>query len=135
MKVSTITGWVLSIAAVAFVVLLTGVGSKAFTDDPPAVSPYAAGGSAPGTTVASGDAALVAAGQDVYASSCARCHGFDLSGGTGPAIGAGSNAATLSTGELTGVITEGRGRMPSWGSRLDVEEIAAVVAYLEDAHG
>ncbi len=38
-----IVGWVLTSAAVVFVLLLAGVASDALTDDPPVVSPYATG--------------------------------------------------------------------------------------------
>ena len=40
---NTVIGWVLSAAAVVFVLLLAGVASGTLTDDPPAVSPYASG--------------------------------------------------------------------------------------------
>lgn len=40
-RLHTIIGVILGLGALAFVLLLAGVGSAALTDDPPAVSPYA----------------------------------------------------------------------------------------------
>ena len=41
----------------------------------------------------SGRPADDASGEEVYAQLCARCHGDDLSGGVGPALGPGSDLA------------------------------------------
>ena len=45
-----IVGWLLTSAAVVFVLLLAGVASDALTDDPPVVSPYATGSDESGDT-------------------------------------------------------------------------------------
>ncbi len=69
-------------------------------------------------------------GADLYGVTCARCHGPDLEGGIGPAIGPGSNAATALTDEqIRGVIEIGPGAMPSF-RRLDDDQIDSLVAYL-----
>lgn len=74
-----------------------------------------------------------ASGRDIYAQVCARCHGADLSGGIGPALGPGSNAASQPDEFLTSAITDGRGRMPSFAQTLTPEQIERVVAHLRDS--
>ena len=70
-------------------------------------------------------------GEDLYRATCAHCHGADLAGGIGPAIGPGSNAATdLSDQQIAGVIDIGPGAMPSYRSRLDDEQIASLIVYI-----
>ncbi len=59
----------------------------------------------------------------------------DLSGGIGPAIGPGSNAAAQDDDFLVLTITRGRGRMPSFDSTLSDDQIARVVDYLRTAQG
>lgn len=71
-----------------------------------------------------------ASGEDVYLQVCARCHGADLGGGVGPALGAGSEAAERTDEYLLGTITNGRGRMPSFSQTLSEGQIDRVVAYL-----
>lgn len=73
---------------------------------------------------------LDASGQEIYQQVCANCHGEDLSGGIGPAIGVGSNAAAQDDDFLVLTITRGRGPMPSFDSTLTDEQIARVVDYL-----
>lgn len=74
-----------------------------------------------------------ATGQEVFAQVCARCHGADLGGGAGPALGAGSNSASQPEEFMTQTITNGRGRMPSFGHTLSAAQIERVVAYLRQA--
>ena len=51
-----------------------------------------------------------AAAEDVYKSSCASCHGADLSGGAGPDL---TNVGSeLSAEEIADVIENGQGSMP-----------------------
>lgn len=69
-------------------------------------------------------------GQEVYERVCANCHGVDLEGGLGPAIGPGSNTAEQDDGFLTLTITRGRGRMPSFRSTLTDEQVERVVEYV-----
>jgi mono/diheme cytochrome c family protein len=71
-----------------------------------------------------------ATGQEIYQQVCSNCHGEDLAGGLGPAIGAGSNSADQDDEFLVLTITRGRGRMPSFDSTLSDEQIARLVEYL-----
>jgi len=74
-------------------------------------------------------------GEDLYRLECAGCHGADLQGRIGPAIGPGSNAArNLSDEQLRGVIVVGPGSMPGY-SRLSDEQVDSLVAYLRERQG
>jgi mono/diheme cytochrome c family protein len=73
---------------------------------------------------------LEASGEEIYRQVCANCHGNDLNGGVGPAVGAGSNSAAQDDDFLVLTITRGRGPMPSFESTLSDEQIARVVDYL-----
>lgn len=75
-----------------------------------------------------------ATGEEIYVQLCARCHGDDLSGGIGPALGPGSNAATEADEFLEFTIVNGRGRMPSFES-LDEEQVDRLVGYIREAQG
>jgi mono/diheme cytochrome c family protein len=71
-----------------------------------------------------------ASGEEIYTELCARCHGADLSGGVGPALGPGSNAAAETDEFLVFTIENGRGRMPSFSSSLNEEQVDRLVAYM-----
>ena len=73
---------------------------------------------------------LDASGQEIYEQVCVTCHGADLNGGVGPAIGVGSNSAAQDDDFLVLTITRGRGPMPSFDATLSDEQIARVVDYL-----
>jgi mono/diheme cytochrome c family protein len=69
-------------------------------------------------------------GQELFTHSCARCHSADGGGSSmAPAIGPGSNAATLQDDQIAAVIEVGPGAMPSFG-RLTPEQIDSLVAYV-----
>jgi mono/diheme cytochrome c family protein len=70
-------------------------------------------------------------GADLYRRYCAACHGADLSGGTGPALGARSGAGALTDAELGAAITGGIGDMAAV-ERLGTPQVEAVVAYLRE---
>jgi cytochrome c553 len=71
-------------------------------------------------------------GRELFERSCAPCHSADGTGGFGPNIGPGSNAATnLSDEQVAGVIRVGPGSMPGFG-RLSDEQIASLVEYVRD---
>lgn len=72
-----------------------------------------------------------ATGEEIYAQLCARCHGADLGGGVGPALGPDSNAASEDEAYLEFTIRHGRGRMPSFSS-LDEDQIRRLVSYLRE---
>jgi mono/diheme cytochrome c family protein len=71
-----------------------------------------------------------ASGQQIYEQVCSNCHGVDLEGGLGPAIGAGSNSAEQAEEFLTLTITRGRGRMPSFDATLTDEQVERLVEYV-----
>jgi len=74
-----------------------------------------------------------ASGREIFVQVCARCHGTDLSGGVGPALGPGSNAASQPDEFLTSAISEGRGTMPSFAQTLTPQQIDRVVVYLRQS--
>ena len=71
-----------------------------------------------------------ATGEEIYLQLCSNCHGADLSGGIGPPLGAGSNAAEQPDLFLVITIESGRGRMPSFSSVLDDAQLERLIAYL-----
>ncbi|HHC08088.1 MAG TPA: cytochrome c [Actinobacteria bacterium] len=75
------------------------------------------------------DPAVGKTDRELYEAVCARCHGVDLEGGIGPALGPGSRAETLTDDQLRGVIEVGPGAMPSF-RRLDDDQVDSLVAYL-----
>jgi mono/diheme cytochrome c family protein len=81
-----------------------------------------------------GPPAPEASGEEIYQQVCANCHGSDLNGGVGPAVGAGSNSAAQDDDFLVLTITRGRGPMPSFDSTLSDEQISRVVDYLRTEH-
>lgn len=74
-------------------------------------------------------------GREIYDQICARCHGSDLEGGVGPALGAGSDAAGRDDTYWVQTITRGRGRMPAFGSTLSDEQIQRVIEYSREVQG
>jgi cytochrome c551 len=73
-----------------------------------------------------------ATGEEIYLQLCANCHASDLSGGIGPALGPGSEASSQPDEFLVAAIHDGRGRMPSFRSSLDDEQLDRLIAYLRD---
>ncbi len=89
-------------------------------------------GQTPPELPAGADAEL-RAGAEVYARSCARCHGSAGAGGAGPAIDGGRMVERFEDpAELARLIRDGRGRMPAFGATLDDDEIDAVVRYTRE---
>ena len=74
-------------------------------------------------------------GAEVFAQSCASCHGSRGEGGRGPAIGDGRAADRLTADEMIALITDGGDTMPAFGGELTDEQIAQVVAYVRDLLG
>ena len=70
-----------------------------------------------------------------YKTNCVSCHAPD---GRGSAVGKSLNAADFhsakvrqqSDAQLAGVIAEGRGNMPAFGTRLSKDQIDALVKYI-----
>lgn len=73
-----------------------------------------------------------ASGEEVYLQTCAQCHGADLEGGAGPALGATSPAAEQPDEFLRMTITDGRGRMPSFRRSLSPDLIERVIDHLRE---
>ena|SRR5690625_1464882 len=75
-----------------------------------------------------GGAVDTAAAEDAYKSSCASCHGQDLSGGAGPDLtNVGSNQ---SAEDIEEIILNGQGSMP--GGLLSGDDAKAVAEWLAD---
>lgn len=71
-----------------------------------------------------------ATGAEIYEQVCARCHGADLSGGLGPALGPESNSAEQGDEFLRLTIADGRGRMPSFRNSLSAEQIDRIIEFI-----
>lgn len=72
--------------------------------------------------------------ETLYKSKCAACHGADGSGSAmGKKLGAHdfqtADVQKMSDAELTDVITNGKNKMPKYGS-LKAEDIKGLVAYI-----
>jgi mono/diheme cytochrome c family protein len=76
-----------------------------------------------------------ASGREIYEALCTRCHSADLSGGVGPALGAGSELADQPDAYLFQTITSGLGRMPSFRNTLSEDQILEVAEYLRVEQG
>ena len=69
-------------------------------------------------------------GAALYGDSCAGCHGGDGSGGIGPRLGGGRVKQQFpNPDEQIAVVSDGRGGMPAFATRLSAEEIRAIVEY------
>jgi mono/diheme cytochrome c family protein len=111
--VQAITG----VSVVVFVVML-------FVNDPVSPPPPVAGSDVPAEIDAAG----------IYGQSCAGCHGGDGSGGLGPPLKATRILERFANpADQAAVIANGRGRMPSFSSRLTAAEINAIVEYTRTA--
>ena len=66
-------------------------------------------------------------GAAVFASNCAGCHAADGTGGSGPDI-----TGEDEQDEVTEIVLNGEGDMPSYDGDLSDQEIADVVAYVID---
>jgi cytochrome c6 len=73
---------------------------------------------------------------DIYTKRCASCHGVDGKGNTEkgkklqvPDLGS-SDIQNKTDPELEKLITNGKGKMPSFGGKLSKEEIGNLVQYI-----
>ena len=73
-------------------------------------------------------------GAVIYTRTCATCHGADLGGGVGAALGAGTAAAGLSDAQLRAIIRDGVPGMPPSRS-LSEEQLDALIAFLRQEQG
>lgn len=82
-----------------------------------------------------GGGELMAMGETVFEEQCARCHGSDGEGTSGVPELAGNAAVTGEPDAVIETILQGPGTMPSFGGRLNDEEIAAVSTYVRNTWG
>jgi mono/diheme cytochrome c family protein len=69
-------------------------------------------------------------GAQIFAASCASCHGADGGGGTGPQLAGGAAAKRFpSVDDQIRFVTDGSGAMPAFGGQLSPREIREVVEY------
>ena len=73
-----------------------------------------------------------ATGEEIYLQLCSRCHGDDLQGGIGPPLGPGSNAAEQPDAFLVITVEHGRGRMPSFSTVLDDQQLERLIGFLRE---
>jgi cytochrome c551 len=76
-----------------------------------------------------------ATGAEIYTQLCSNCHGDDLGGGLGPALGPESNSASEPDEFLEFTIANGRGRMPSFSSSLEDHQLKRLVSYIRGQQG
>lgn len=83
--------------------------------------------------IASTDAEVIAAGQQLFSLACSNCHG---SGGQGTPMAPALNVQSFLTGTndqaIKAIISQGvpDTRMPAWGGRLSDEELNALVSFI-----
>jgi mono/diheme cytochrome c family protein len=78
----------------------------------------------------SGSTAPTTPGAQVYAASCATCHGADGGGGTGPQLADGAAAKRFpDIDDQIAFVSDGSGSMPSFAGRLSTAELRQVVEY------
>jgi mono/diheme cytochrome c family protein len=71
-----------------------------------------------------------ATGEEIYLQLCSNCHGDDLAGGIGPNLGTGSESAEQPDEFLEISILQGRGRMPSFQSSLNDEQLDRLISHI-----
>jgi mono/diheme cytochrome c family protein len=76
-----------------------------------------------------------ASGEEIYLLLCSRCHGEDLAGGIGPALGPGSNSANQDDEFLELTTMRGRGRMPAFGANLSADQLQRLIGFLRERQG
>jgi mono/diheme cytochrome c family protein len=75
------------------------------------------------------------AGQAVYRTHCASCHGDDLSGGQGPQLAGAAFAAQWGDRTAGALVTYLQSNMPPGGAGLPSNAYVELVAYMLDANG
>jgi mono/diheme cytochrome c family protein len=111
---------------VSWVVGLLGVGAAlAFTGP--------AGARTPARRTHSGQSGHKgsASGRQVYAQNCARCHGADGKGKSGPRLA----GTSLSLGKIEKQVTDGGSKMPAFGKQLSPTQVKAVSTYVRTLGG
>ncbi len=83
--------------------------------------------------IASSDAEIIAAGQQLFSVACSQCHGRDGQGTPmAPALNVQSFLTSTSDLAIKAIISQGvpDTRMPAWGGRLNDEELNALVSFI-----
>jgi len=76
-----------------------------------------------------GEASAPTTGAEIYRAYCLTCHGAAGQGGVGPELAGVVATKYPNVDDQIAVVTNGRGTMPAWGSRLSAGEIRRVVEY------
>ena len=71
-------------------------------------------------------------GPELYNMGCSYCHGIDLEGNIGPALGSGSDSSFEPDEFLEERIRDGIGEMPSFGGVFTDDQIDDIIAYIRD---
>jgi cytochrome c6 len=73
-----------------------------------------------------------AAAEGTYKAKCAACHGADGKGKEALKTGdlASADVQKMSDEDLTGIITNGKGKMPAYGKSLKPDQVKDLVAYI-----
>lgn len=74
-------------------------------------------------------------GAEMYAMACSYCHGIDLEGNIGPALGEGSGVSFEDDEFIEDRVREGIGEMPAFGDVFTDEQVADLIAYLRVEQG
>jgi putative heme-binding domain-containing protein len=85
-----------------------------------------------------GVAAPSDAGQQIFSSTCAPCHGLDGKGGEhGPDIAGNGRIQRLSNADLLNIVRNGivSGGMPAFGAAFNASQLEAIVAWLRSLQG
>jgi cytochrome c oxidase cbb3-type subunit 3 len=74
-------------------------------------------------------------GPQLYSMACSYCHGADLEGNIGPALGADSDVAQESDEFIEEQIRTGPGEMPAFGTVFTDDQIQSIIDYLRFEQG
>jgi mono/diheme cytochrome c family protein len=110
---------------------MPGFGSTLTSGEIDSIIRYIAGLGGPGSTTTTTAAPNEESGSAIYGRLCAACHGAGGSGGPGGPIA----GTSFSGSSLSGVITDGLGSMPGFGSQLNSGQVGRLVNYVEGLGG
>ena len=74
-------------------------------------------------------------GAELYNMACSYCHGIDLEGNIGPALGAGSGVSFEDDAFIEERIRNGIGEMPAFGGVFTDDQIDDIIGYLRVEQG
>jgi mono/diheme cytochrome c family protein len=107
------------------------VGEPSIATTAPTTEPPTASTTVTPTTLPAPDLS----GAELYAASCASCHGAALEGGIGPELDRGSEASEASDGRYVLRINEGKAEMPGFAGQLSSTEIDEIIAHIREQQG